>query len=440
MVVWPGGRYDPATDTWMPTSTIGAPSASYGHSAVWTGDVMVVWGGCCGDGGIPEYLPVLGTGGRYDPESDTWTATSSAGAPGPRLGHTAVWTGDLMLVWGGYGSGLYSWTNSGGRYDPATDTWTETSTAWAPSPRNAHTAVWTGSLMVVWGGLPGFGYGGLHTGGRYDPASDTWEPTSTTGAPSPRYAHTAVWTGSLMVILGGSSDNTIGQYALGHTADDDEDGFSECDGDCNDASPATYPGAVEVCDGRDNDCDGNVDAFATTCGVGGCAATGLCVAGVDSCVAGEPQADDDTCDGTDDDCDGLTDEDTLPSISVVVTPGVLWPPNHRMVPVHATIAVDACPTSDPAPSVALIAVTSSEPDEAAGGSDGGTVNDIQNADVGSADFDLELRAERDETGGGRVYSLTYAVTDANGHVVSAVDRVFVPRDQNPLSGRTPARR
>ena len=42
--------------------------------------------------------------------------------------------------------------NSGGRYNPSTDSWTATSTTDAPAARAGHTAVWTGSEMIVWGG------------------------------------------------------------------------------------------------------------------------------------------------------------------------------------------------------------------------------------------------------------------------------------------------
>ena len=65
--------------------------------------------------------------------------------------HTAVWTGSEMIVWGGQiiASRLL---NTGGRYDPSTDSWTATSTTNAPAARQAHTAVWTGSQMIVWGG------------------------------------------------------------------------------------------------------------------------------------------------------------------------------------------------------------------------------------------------------------------------------------------------
>src|SRR5213080_326210 len=56
---------------------------------------------------------------------DTWTATSTTGAPAARERHTAVWTGSEMIVWGGVGSSLF---NTGGRYNPVTDSWTATST------------------------------------------------------------------------------------------------------------------------------------------------------------------------------------------------------------------------------------------------------------------------------------------------------------------------
>src|SRR6185436_9209120 len=61
-------------DAWTPTSTTGAPTARFGHTAVWTGSLMIVWGGETVDG-------LVATGGRYDPATDTWTPTSTTGAP-----------------------------------------------------------------------------------------------------------------------------------------------------------------------------------------------------------------------------------------------------------------------------------------------------------------------------------------------------------------------
>ena len=119
------------------------------------------------DGHLGGWGP-LNTGGRYDPAIDTWTTTSTGtGVPEARTSPTAVWTGGEMIVWGGLNA-HGSQRNSGGRYDPLTDAWTPTSTgANAPAKRYRHTAVWTGSEMIVWGGRPQ-GAGNLTlTGGLY---------------------------------------------------------------------------------------------------------------------------------------------------------------------------------------------------------------------------------------------------------------------------------
>jgi N-acetylneuraminic acid mutarotase len=200
-----GGRYDPATDTWTPTSMTGAPTPRSGHSAVWTGNTMIVWGGIAG------FATVANTGGRYDPSSDTWTPTSTTSAPSARGRHTAVWTGSSMIVWGGT---IYDSTgqtfNTGGRYDPSTDTWTPISTSNAPSARDSHTAVWTGSVMVVWGGhfYANQSDGYVRTGGRYNPTTDTWTPTSITDAPGARSHHSFIWTGSSIVVWGGRASGS----------------------------------------------------------------------------------------------------------------------------------------------------------------------------------------------------------------------------------------
>src|SRR5438128_7812983 len=58
------------------------------------------------------------------------------------------------------------------------DSWTATSTTSAPAARELHTSEWRGSEMIVWGGL---GSGGrLNTGGRYNPRTDSWTANNTT--------------------------------------------------------------------------------------------------------------------------------------------------------------------------------------------------------------------------------------------------------------------
>jgi hypothetical protein len=173
-----------------------------------------------------------------------------------------------MVVWGGIGlddvSGEFGPLNTGGRYDPVTDTWQPIATTGAPQARSSATAVTPFGRVTVWGGD---GSGGvLRNGGRYDPVSDSWLPVSIAGAPPARSHHTAVWTGSLMIVWGGSSqpgtERSGGRYVLGASVDNDGDGFTECQGDCNDANPAIHPGAVELCNNIDDNCDGRIDETA----------------------------------------------------------------------------------------------------------------------------------------------------------------------------------
>jgi len=346
-----GGRYDPRTDTWLATSTVNAPSRRQEHTAVWTGSRMIVWGGY-----NRRTYDTYGTGSAYDPEADAWTAISAVNAPSPRHIHASVWTGDRMIVWGGYGT---DYVNSGGIYDPDADAWTATSTNGAPTARLGHTATWTNGRMVVWGGEYSEAIGGEVTysypaaGGSYDPGTDEWQEVTAAGAPPPRTYHSVAWTGDAFLLWGGYryADQELfgdgGRYLLGQTADFDQDGVSLCAGDCDDndaarypgaaeicngldddcdaslpageadndgdraplcndcddANPLTRPGAPEICDDRDNDCDGVRDAFVSTCGLGQCTSAGFCSAGFDACQPGNPSAE--VCDGVDNSCDGV---------------------------------------------------------------------------------------------------------------------------------------
>src|SRR2546430_17206157 len=81
------------------------------------------------------------------------------------------------------------------------DTWTATSTTNAPSPRAFHSAVWTGTEMIIWGGDDGTN--SFNTGKKYNPSTDTLASTSTNGAATARSNHTAVGNGNGMIVVGG---------------------------------------------------------------------------------------------------------------------------------------------------------------------------------------------------------------------------------------------
>ncbi|MFC2001986.1 6-bladed beta-propeller [Chloroflexota bacterium] len=113
-------------------------------------------------------------------------------------------------------------------------------------------------------------------------------------------------------------------------------------------------------------------------------------------------------------------DNAAPTISVSVSPDTLWAPNHKMVEITAT--VDVGDIYDLEPTVVLTSIESNEPDNGKG-------NDIEGAEFGTEDYTFLLQAERDGSGDGRIYTITYTVTDAAGNSAIGVAIVTVPHDQ-----------
>ena len=192
---------------WVNGTATGVPSARFGHSAAWTGQQLLVWGGDLGGGAYSA------GGGAYAPASDLWTSFSTFQQPTARAGHTAVWTGTEMIIWGGFGTAGFSTTH--GRYHLGNGEWSGVSAASAPAARDGHTALWTGTRMIVFSGRNNTGL--LGDGGVYDPVGNAWTALPTTGAPVGRRFATAVWTGSRAVYWGGQGDS--GELANGGRLD-----------------------------------------------------------------------------------------------------------------------------------------------------------------------------------------------------------------------------
>jgi N-acetylneuraminic acid mutarotase len=195
-----GGRYDPVTDTWYGMTTNEAPLQRAYHTAIWTGSEMIIWGGNYIDGN--SYGQPVKSGAKYNPYTNKWIPIEEPGSMiKSRAHHTAIWTGTTMIIYGGKGIGYSQNGLSGGIYYPASDSW-----EYLPgAPRYNHTAVWTGNEMIIWGGQDDTGY--ISAGTKYNPnnPNDGWADISTTG-PQPRANHTAVWTGAEMIVWGGNDD------------------------------------------------------------------------------------------------------------------------------------------------------------------------------------------------------------------------------------------
>jgi hypothetical protein len=88
-------------------------------------------------------------------------------------------------------------------------------------------------------------------------------------------------------------------------------GYAALGGDCDDKDPAVHPGATEICNLKDDNCDGRVDELVRpTCGAGWCARSSPSCNPAD-CVPGPPTTE--TCNSFDDDCDGELDNGACPA-------------------------------------------------------------------------------------------------------------------------------
>jgi hypothetical protein len=147
-------------------------AARVGHSAVWTGGELLIWGGG------PFGVPPRADGAAYDPVADRWRRLPPAPLAG-RSRHAAVWTGTEMLVWGGTrpapGGRPETPLADGAAYRPATGSWRPV----APAPVAGATAVWSGRELLAFGRAGGGG--SRLEGAAWDPRTGRWRRL----APSP---------------------------------------------------------------------------------------------------------------------------------------------------------------------------------------------------------------------------------------------------------------
>lgn len=210
-----GALFDPRSDNWKLV-----PPAPFPHRpdipAIWTGKEMIAWGG---DPAQP------GLGAAFDPAQETWRALPPPSPFLARGGQSAVWTGSELIVWGGRVAAQANpaeqpaLSSAGAAYNPGTDSWREILSA-PISPRDGHSAVWTGKEMIIWGGAvaPGRTSGALLSGaGAYDPARNLWRTLP--AAPSALIG-SAHWTGAEMLVFGArlALDGAGGQQVQGSPA------------------------------------------------------------------------------------------------------------------------------------------------------------------------------------------------------------------------------
>ena len=180
-------------NSWMPASAGISPRV--GAQSVWTGTKNIILGGYSNN-------ILVNDGATYDPTLDSWFTISGVGAPSPRDQQVVLWTGTEMIVWGGYiyNSG-YTYFNDGAKYNPATNTWTPMTTTGALTGRAGCAFAWTGSELIIWGGNNGSG--ALTDGARYKPASNSWAPMNTTVNPGQRFGFGQAFSTTDLYVWGG---------------------------------------------------------------------------------------------------------------------------------------------------------------------------------------------------------------------------------------------
>lgn len=222
-----GARYDVNNQKWLPLpDEDNAPAARIYHSGMWVESKMFVWGG---QDKFGFDRPVLGTGGLFDAKTETWTPTSSEGQPSGRIYFTATrGPGSLIFVWGGCQSSAVSATcpnstNTGAIFDTEKNIWLPmevSDNSLPPSPRFKHSAVWTGRYLIIWGGQRSAS-DFESSGAAYDFVDKSWKNINPLGA-SGRAGHTAIWNGEKMIVVGGFSrvggtrvfPNDVGEFIV----------------------------------------------------------------------------------------------------------------------------------------------------------------------------------------------------------------------------------
>jgi len=189
LIVWNGDRmleYEPGKGWAQPFPV---PNL-YPDYIVWTGSEILAWGFSNTTGAAEGY--------RVNITTKTIRPMSKVGSPRSDLGNSTIWTGTRMIVFGGINTSSNQAYATGASYDPVTDKWEPI--APAPFVRVLHTAVWDGQRMIVFGGQRD-GASIVHA---YSPAANTWQIVNVSGGTPPAIAfHGAVWTGKQMIVWGG---------------------------------------------------------------------------------------------------------------------------------------------------------------------------------------------------------------------------------------------
>jgi N-acetylneuraminic acid mutarotase len=194
--------YNPATGTWTATGAMRAARMAMTGTVLMSGKALIA-------GGQTAASDALGSSELYNPATGTFTLTGRLITP--RSGHTAtLLTSGFVLMAGGENVNGIS-ISKAELYNPATGTYVATGNM--PSNRQEHRAVLlpAGTVLVVGGNnVNAITTTVLASCAIYNPATGTW--TTTSSMKNARADHTATLLHTGHVLAAGG-DNTSGELA-----------------------------------------------------------------------------------------------------------------------------------------------------------------------------------------------------------------------------------
>lgn len=395
-----------AADAWAPIAPLAAARSA--HMAAAVGSHVYVMGGdpCAETGSVEAFDTVGGTwssraalptprhdgaavavngkvyvlGGAqcfvatntvevYDPIANSWS--SRAAMPVPRFVHAAAAIGDKIYVVGGWDDNFNNVLQLH-VYDTVGNSWTTAATV-LPAPRSQLAAVGLGGSLYAIGGTATAEEPDIVV---FNPATNTWTAKAAL-APQGRYNHAAVVLNNSIYTLGGTSRTPTASLARM---------------DRYDAAADQWVPAPSMLQAREQFAAAVVNK--TIYAVGGML-NGVALASAESFTSAPTDV-------------------TPPSGTLSLSPNVIWPPNGKMVTIQPTLS--AIDESGLPVAVTGPVVTSNEAPSAEG-------------DWDTSGGVLRLRAARNGSGSGRVYTVTYTLTDAAGNTSELSATVTVPHDR-----------
>jgi N-acetylneuraminic acid mutarotase len=176
-------------------------SSKYIFAALLTALMLGFLTGCKKDSNSSENLDSRAWQSIASKPSNQLPSNSNATSPG-----ATFWTGTHIISWGDIVSGVT--TNTGEIFDPGSNSWSSISTVNAPEPRTLFASAFSGTKLIVWGGTEEETDFIYNNGGIYNIATNTWSAMSQVNAPTARFNALSVWTGSKLIVFGGQQDYT----------------------------------------------------------------------------------------------------------------------------------------------------------------------------------------------------------------------------------------